>query len=90
MPRIENYISPSTEFDPAALAAMGDAYDRALASFSESPGQSVREALAASIIQLAQQGLLDPVKLCEEALAAYGLQSKCGGDADPRGPRTPT
>lgn len=89
MPRIELYISPSAEFGPAALAAMGDAYDRALASFSEIPSQSIREAVAASIIQLAQQGLLDPIKLCEEAMAAYGLQSKCSGDSKPRDPSTP-
>jgi hypothetical protein len=40
--------------------------------------------IADEIIKLAQQGLLDPIKLCEEALAAYGLKSKCAGDLPPR------
>lgn len=79
MPSIRHHIPQGIEFDPTALAAMGEAYDRALAAFISFPSQSIREAIAWKIIQLAQQGLLDPIKLCMEALAAYGLQSKCGG-----------
>jgi hypothetical protein len=84
MPFIRYYIPPHAEFDPAALAAMGNAYDRAIASFSTRPPQKLREAIADKIIQLAQQGLLDPVRLCEEALAAYALKSKCAGDLPSR------
>ena len=80
MPSIRNYILSTVEFEPAALAAMGEAYDRAIASFSTRPSQIIREAIANEIIKLAQQGLLDSLKLCEKALAAYGLQSQCSGD----------
>jgi hypothetical protein len=86
MPCIRNYIPPHTEFDPAALAAMGEAYDRAIASFSTRPLRQIREAIADEIIKLAQKGQLDPVKLCEEALAAHGLKSKCAGDLPARDP----
>jgi len=86
MPFIRYYIPSHVEFDPAALAAMGEAYDRAIASFSTRPPQIIREAIADEVIKLAQQGLLDPVKLCEKALAAYGLQSKCAEHFPPPDP----
>jgi hypothetical protein len=79
MPFIRYDILPSTEFDPPTLAAMGEAYDRVVASFSEIPSRPIQEELAGVIIKLVQQGLLDPIKLCEEVLAAYGLQSRCAG-----------
>jgi hypothetical protein len=89
MPFIRFYIPTSAEFDPAALASMGEAYERALASFSEFQNQAIREAVAGEIINLAQQGLLDPIKLCERAVAAYGLQSRCSGNLKPRDTHTP-
>jgi hypothetical protein len=88
MPSILHHIAQSEAFDPQALSAMGEAYDRAIASFSSFPSRPIREAVAGEIIKLAQQGLLDPIKLCEEALAAYGLQSKCADHLihpDPQG-----
>ena len=86
MPFIGYYIPPSADFGPVALSVMGEAYDRALASFSSFPDRPVREMIAQKIIELAQYGVLDPIKLCEEALAAYGMQSKCGRPLNPPDP----
>jgi hypothetical protein len=77
MGTIHKYIPKELLFDPDTLSAMGDAYDRALRAFPTPPAQSVREVIATQIIFLARAGLRDPVQLCQEALAAYGLQSEC-------------
>jgi hypothetical protein len=77
MPTILNYIPRALVFEPEIVAAMGDAYDRALRSFDTEPPRSVREIVAARIISLAQNGESDPHKLCEEALFALGVHSKC-------------
>ena len=77
LPFIRHWLPPTADFDPAALAVMGEAYERALASFASFPSRPIREAIAAKIIALATADLLDPVGLCEQALAASGLRSRC-------------
>jgi hypothetical protein len=77
MPTILNYISREDVFEPEILAAMGDAYDRALHSLHVEPPRSAREIIAARIISLARKGESDPRKLCEEALFALGVRGKC-------------
>ena len=77
MGTIHKYIPKDLQFDPDTLAAMGDAYDRAIRSFPTMPPQNVREIIATQIIYLARGGLRDPAQLCQEALAAYGIQSEC-------------
>ncbi len=73
MRSVSGHISPPYAFEPPVLTAMGDAYDRALSSFSVPPNRSFREAIAGEIIRLAQRGTSDPGKLCEEILLAYGF-----------------
>jgi hypothetical protein len=77
MPTILNYISREDVFEPEILATMGDAYDRALRLLYPKPPRSAREIIAARIISLARKGESDPRKLCEEALFALGVHSKC-------------
>ena len=67
-----------TAFPPEATQAMSQAYDMACQALHDT-GQPdiVKEILAKRIIRLAGRGELDPQKLCEEALAALGLESPC-------------
>lgn len=77
MSNIIDYIRRPAVFEPEAVSAMGDAYERALASFDTPPVKTVREVIAGRIISLAQKGERDPALLCLEALAALGVHSKC-------------
>jgi len=77
MPTIIDYIPSSAAFTPEELAIMGEAYDRAIRSFDSRPSRTVREVIASKIISLAKQGHRDPIKLCQEALAAFGIHSDC-------------
>ena len=80
LPFIRYWLPPTADFDPAALTVMGEAYERALASFASFPTRPIREAIAAKIIALATNGLLDPVELCEQSLAASGLRTRCDNE----------
>jgi hypothetical protein len=77
MTNIIDYIRRPAVFEPEVVVAMADAYERALASFDTQPPKTVREVIAGRIIGLAQKGERDPRVLCEKALAALGLHSKC-------------
>jgi hypothetical protein len=76
MPTILDYILREDVFEPETLAAMGDAYDRALRSLDAKPSCSARETIAARIISLARKGERDPRKLCEDALSASAVHGK--------------
>lgn len=67
-----------TSFPPDVVAIMGDAYERACRSLHDT-GQPdlVKEVIAKRIIKLANEGERDPRRLCEEALKALGVHSKC-------------
>lgn len=73
MTNIVDYIRRPAVFEPEVVKAMGDAYERALASFDTAPVKTVREVIAGRIIALAQKGEHDPRALCEGALAALGV-----------------
>jgi hypothetical protein len=77
MTNIIDYIRRPAVFESDAVAAMGDAYEQALASFEALPIKTVREVIAGRIIELAQKGERDPRVLCEKALAALGVHSRC-------------
>ena len=83
MSNIIDYIRRPAVFDSEIVAAMGDAYERALASFDTEPAKAVREVIAGRIIDLAKKGERDPRALCEEALAALGVHSKCEPSGQP-------
>lgn len=75
MPTIANYIDRSAVFEPEAILVMGEAYERALSTFATRLPESVRQVLAARIIELAAKGERDPHKLCEECLTALNGQN---------------
>ena len=77
MTNIVDYIRRPGVFEPEVVGVMGDAYERALASFDTVPAKTVREIIAGRIIGLAQKGERDPSVLCEKALEALGVHSKC-------------
>jgi hypothetical protein len=77
MTNIVDYICRPAVFEPEVITAMGDAYERALGSFDTLPAKTVREVIAGRIIRFAQKGEHDPGILCEKALEALGVHSKC-------------
>jgi hypothetical protein len=61
-------------FDPEAITAMGDAYDRACAELHDrGQPEIVREVIARRIIKAAKEGERDPERLCDMALRAFGF-----------------
>ncbi len=73
MGQILQFIRPYDVFDPDALAILGDAYDKAIASLHDR-GQPaiVRETMAIRMFELASKGERDRQRLCNAALAALG------------------
>jgi hypothetical protein len=67
---IAKLIQPPAAFDPEAITAMSEAYERALKTFEISAPNSVKEVIASRIISTARTGERDPTKLCDESLAA--------------------
>jgi hypothetical protein len=72
------HLFQEAAFEPAVTAILSEAFERARRSLHDS-GQPeiVHEVLAKRIIEIARAGERDPRKLCEEALAAFGLQGQC-------------
>lgn len=59
-------------FNPEALKAMSDAFDRAAAFMIDREPEAV-EALAMRIVSMASTGERDPDKLAATALAGFGM-----------------
>ena len=59
-------------FAPELTSAMGDAYDKAIASLSNNDSDlAVRELVAKRIIRSARRGERDPEHLCSSALSRF-------------------
>jgi len=59
-------------FAPELTSAMGDAYDKAIASLPDSEAElAVRELVAKRIVRLARRGERDPEHLCSSALSGF-------------------
>ena len=59
-------------FAPELTSAMGDAYDKAIASLSNNDSDlAVRELVAKRIIRSARRGERDPEHLCSSALSGF-------------------
>jgi hypothetical protein len=59
-------------FAPELTSAMGDAYDKAIASLSDHDSEfAVRELVAKRIIRSARRGERDPEHLCSSALSGF-------------------
>jgi hypothetical protein len=72
---INRHIPPEQSFDPSALKAMGEAYDRALAALNRSgQPEHIRRIIARNIIELAGRGERDPVRLSLAALSALDVR----------------
>ena len=59
-------------FDPETTAALGTAYDKAVARLLDQP-DAVRELIARRLVALATKGERNIHKLCDEALIAEGF-----------------
>jgi hypothetical protein len=66
-------------FEPEQTRAMSLAFDRACLSIKNDRDGLVREVLAKCILAHAQQGEKDPDRLCDAALAAFGIQQQRAG-----------
>jgi len=71
MAQILRFIRRCNVFEPDVTLAMGDAYDKAMATIStEAQSQFVvRELIARRIIRMAQKGVVDRDQLCVWALS---------------------
>lgn len=59
-------------FAPELTSAMGDAYDRAIATLPDIQTELLlRELVAKRIIRLARRGERDPAHLCSSALSGF-------------------
>ena len=69
-----SFMPRHAAFDPETAAALGDAYDRAIAGLGDG-GQPevVKEIIAKRIVALAARGERNPERLCEAALAELGI-----------------
>lgn len=76
MTSIIEYIRRPAVFSPETVVTMGDAYERALASFNSLPPKALREVIAARFIELARRGERDPHLICESALAALRMHRR--------------
>jgi hypothetical protein len=65
-------IPPFTNFDPETAAALGAAYDEAVARLLDQP-DVVRELIARRLLVLAMRGERNIRKLCDDALIAEGF-----------------
>jgi len=65
-------VPPFTDFDPETAAALGAAYDEAVARLLDQP-DAVRELIAKRLVALAARGERNIHKLCDEALIAEGF-----------------
>ena len=62
-------------FDPETTRAMGLAFEKACRKV-DNLTPVITETMAKCIIAFAQHGERDPVRLCEAALAAFGVRQK--------------
>ena len=74
MAQIIDFVRPDYAFDSEVTALVVAAYDPAIFGFHDK-GQSaaVREIIAKRNIKLAAAGERDPDKLCDAALASFGI-----------------
>jgi hypothetical protein len=70
-----DYLRPDSAFEPEAISAMDQAFDKACSILRfENKSHFLKEALATLIVEHASKGELDPDCLCEatlEAIAGY-------------------
>ena len=65
-------------FGPDVVRLLSEAFDIACKALKDT-GQPdiIKEVLASRIIAAAQKGTRNPTKICEEALASFGLDADC-------------
>jgi hypothetical protein len=75
MASILPFIPAGVDFDPETLAIIGAAFDKARAKFDRREHADVTiDVVARQIITLATGGEHNADRLCERALAIFGLQ----------------
>jgi hypothetical protein len=74
MAKILRFIQPEHSFDPATIAVLSAAYDKATVGLNDWGLPSVvREMIAVRVIAFGLKGERDPDRLCAAALAAVGI-----------------
>lgn len=68
-------VDPDVDFDLTTTAILDTAYDHAIAELRDRGSNSVREAVARRIVNLASAGERNPNRLCDKALVAVGYFS---------------
>ncbi len=72
---IRPFLPRDTVFNPAVLVSMAEAFDKACAALGcEHEAPIVKEAIAAHIVTLAEDGETDPDQLCKSAVVALGCR----------------
>jgi hypothetical protein len=66
---IRRYLQDNSAFDPDAIKAMSDALERACTALHVNGQLHDREVIAARIIDLARNGVIDPKALSERVIA---------------------
>ena len=72
--RLSNH---DVSFDDETMRAMGEAFDHACDALGNfGIGVTVREIIAARIVEVAKTGERNPYRLCQQALKALGIDEK--------------
>lgn len=68
------FVRRRNVFDPDLTSVMGNAYDEAVATVSESARDElvIRELIAKRIMKTARTGVVDREQLCKSALSGFG------------------
>ena len=66
---IRTYLVDQSAFDPEAIAAMSKALEETCKALHINGQAKDREIIAARIIDLARNGVIDPTALCDRVLA---------------------
>jgi hypothetical protein len=74
MPSFTRYIPVERSFDPEAIRAMGEAYEKAIAELRGFTPDVIRRTLATRIIDAVSQGESDPARLADAALKGLRIE----------------
>jgi hypothetical protein len=66
---IRSYLEDHSAFDPEAIAAMSEALEAACTALKVDGALREREIIAARLIDLARNGLIDATALCDRVIA---------------------
>jgi hypothetical protein len=74
---------PNASFSPEEISLMAVAFENACRSLQTSGDTVTREAVAKKIIELAEKGERDPIRMAESALKSMRTQIECADSSLP-------